>query len=33
MIGSDDLRIVGHRADGTTADIFTNGSWADGAGR
>jgi len=33
MVGSDDLHIVGHRADGTTADVFTNGSWADGAGR
>ena len=33
MVGSDDLHIVGHRADGTTADVFTNGSWAESAGQ
>lgn len=33
MVGSDDLHIIGHRADGTTADVFTNGSWAESAGQ
>ena len=30
MIGSEDLNIVGFRADGTSADIFINGTWAEG---
>lgn len=30
MIGSEDLNIVGYRADGTSADIFINGTWAEG---
>lgn len=28
MIGSDDLSITGYRADGTSAPIFINGTWA-----
>lgn len=29
MVGSDDLNITGYRADGTSAEIFVNGSWAN----
>ena len=29
MIGSDDLEIIGKKADGTEVDIFKNGTWAD----
>lgn len=28
MVGSDDLNITGYRADGTSAPIFINGTWA-----
>ena len=29
MVGSDDLRIVGIREDGSKTDIFVNGTWAE----
>lgn len=32
MVGSDDLDIVGVRADGSEVSVFKNGTWADGIG-
>lgn len=28
MVGSDDLSIMGTKADGTTVPVFINGDWA-----